>query len=100
MMEMASIIEEAKRVYADAGLDCGHGLLPPADEAVVDVFGRELSLLVPSELRELYRVHGGQEYISPGVTGLFGQHRLHTPAEVIEHHRMFTDNCLFDPPPA
>jgi hypothetical protein len=31
---------------------------------------------------------------------LFGSHRLHTPAEVIEHHRMFAEYCSLDPPPA
>ncbi len=34
------------------------------------------------------------------MTGLFGEHRLHTPAEVIEHHQMFDENCLLDSPPA
>jgi len=31
-MAVSSLIEEAKRVYAAAGLDCGNALLPPADE--------------------------------------------------------------------
>src|SRR6185369_13820823 len=48
--------------------------------------------------------HGGQQYVSPGVTGLFGEHRLHSPAELVATHRMFVDNCLLDtlaafPPP-
>jgi hypothetical protein len=98
-MAVASLIAEAKRVYAAAGLDCGQALLPPADAAAIDALAAELSLPVPSELQEVYRIHGGQEYVSPGVTGLFGEHRLHTPAEVVEHHRMFSDNCLLDPPP-
>jgi hypothetical protein len=99
-MAVASLIAEAKQAYAAAGLDCGHALLPPADEAAVDAIAEALSLPVPPELREVYRVHGGQEYVPPGVTGLFGEHRLHTPAEVVEHHRMFSDNCLLDPLPA
>jgi hypothetical protein len=44
-------------------------------------------------------VHGGQEIVSAGVTGLFGEHRLHTPGEVVEHHQMFAENCLLNPPP-
>jgi hypothetical protein len=95
-----SLIAEAKQVYAAAGLDCGHGLLPPATDAAVDGIALALSLPVPAELRAVYRVHGGQEYVSPGVTGLCGEHRLHTPTEVIEHHQMFAENCLLDPPPA
>src|SRR6516165_7519491 len=99
-MGITELIEEAKQVYAAAGLDCGDSLLPPADEAAVDTIGKALSLPVPTELRKVYRVHDGQEYISPGITGLFGQHRLHTLAEIVEHHRMFADNCLLDPLPA
>ena len=99
-MEVASLIEEAKRVYEAAGLDCGQGLLPPADKAAIDDLARELSLPIPPELREVYRVHGGQEYVAPGVTGLFGEHRLLTPTEVVEHHRIYSDCCRRDPPPA
>jgi hypothetical protein len=97
---MESLIAEAKQLYATAGLDCGDALLPPADRAAIDSIASALSLPVPPVLRAVYRVHGGQEYIEPGVTGLFGQHRLHTPAEVIEHHQIFADNCLLDPLPA
>lgn len=95
-----SLIAEAKRVYAEAELDCGDALLPPADDAAIDRIAAALSLPVPPELRTVFRVHGGQEYVSPGVTGLFGQHRLHTPAEVIEHHQVFAENCLLEPLPA
>lgn len=96
---MESLIAEAKQVYAEAGLDCGNALLPPADDAAIARLATALSLPVPNELRAVYRVHGGQEYISPGVSGLFGEHRLHTPAEVIKHYQMFTENCLLDPLP-
>ena len=99
-MVMKSLIAEAKRVYAVAGLDCGDALSPPVDEGTIDGIAEELLLPVPPELRDVYRVHGGQGYVSAGVTGLFGAHRLHTPAEVVEHYRMFFDNCLLDPPPA
>jgi len=40
-----SLIAEAKRVYAAAGLDCGDALLPPADDAAVDGIAAALSLL-------------------------------------------------------
>jgi hypothetical protein len=96
---VAALIEEAMRSYSAAGLDCGDGLLPPARKSDIDGISRALSLAVPDELREVYEVHGGQEYIEPGVTGLFGEHRLLTPDEVIEHHQMFMENCLLDPPP-
>lgn len=98
-MTMHALIEDAKRVYVAAGLNCGDGLLPPATDVAFDEMAESLSLPIPPELRELYRVHGGQTYIEPGITGLFGMHRLHAPGEVIEHHRIFMDNCLLDPPP-
>jgi hypothetical protein len=100
VMGIAAVIAEAKREYANAGLDCGDALLPPADKTALDTISERLGLPVPPELCEVYRVHGGQEYISPGVTGLFGEHRLHTLEEVVEHHRMFAKYCLLDPPPA
>jgi hypothetical protein len=102
-MEIASLIEEAKRVYAAVGLDCGHGLMPPASEAAIDVITQELGLPVPPELREVYRVHGGQEEVGAGVTGLFGWHRLLTPRQGIENHQLYCDTCVQDPttfPPA
>lgn len=97
---MESLIAEAKRVYTEAGLDCGDALLPPASAAAVEAIAVALSISIPSELLAVFRIHGGQEYVSPGVTGLFGQHRLHTPSEVIEHHQMFAENCLLNPLPA
>lgn len=99
---MKSLIAEAKRVYEDAGLDCGHGLLPPAEPAAIEQISSDLSLRVPDELRAVFAVHGGQDYIPPGITGLFGEHRLHNPAEVVEHHRMYAENYLaaFDSIPA
>jgi hypothetical protein len=99
LMSVADLIGEAKRVYAAAGLDCGEALLPPADEVAVNAIGESLALPLPPELHEVYRLHGGQEYVPPGVTGLFGMHRLLTPAQVIESHRKFSEYCLLDPLP-
>ena len=98
-MSVARLIAESKQVYDAAGLDCGHGLLRPASETAIARMAKTLSLDVPAELREVYRLHGGQKYVSPGVTGLFGQHRLHKPDEIVEHHQMFCENCTLDPPP-
>lgn len=98
-MEVTSLIEKAKQVYSAAGLDCGAGLLPPADDSVIDALSRELSLPIPLELREVLRAHGGQEYLAPGVSGLFGEHRLLTPAEIIDTYQMYLECCLRDPLP-
>ena len=93
------LIEEAKRAYADAALTGGDRLLPPAGDAAIDAIAKALSRPVPADLREVFRIHGGQTYVAPGVTGLFGQHRLLSPVEVVEHHQMFSENCLLDPLP-
>ena len=99
-MFVAPVIEEAKREYANAGLDCGDGLLPPADKGALDALSESLGMPLPRELCEVYLLHGGQVYIEPGITGLFGEHRLHTPEEVVERYRMFAEFSLLDPPPA
>jgi hypothetical protein len=91
------LIDEAKRAYAAAALTCGDGLLAPAADAEVNAITKALSLPVPRELRQVYQVHGGQQYIAPGVTGLFGEHRLHSPAEVVVKHCMFMDTCVLGP---
>jgi hypothetical protein len=63
VMCIAAVIEQAKRVYANAGLDCGDGLLPPVDKAALDAMSARLGLPLPPELCEVYRVHGGQEVL-------------------------------------
>jgi hypothetical protein len=98
-MAVAALIGELKQAYVSAGLDCGDCLLPPAEKTALDMLSQQLGLPVPPELREVYQVHGGQQYIEPGVSGLFGEHRLLTPAEVLDHHRMYCENCLLDPLP-
>jgi hypothetical protein len=97
-VEVAALIEEAKRVYAAAGLDCGDGLLPPAADAAVDALGQALGLPVPAELRALWRAHGGQQEVGAGVSGLFGWHRLLSPREALEIHRIYCDTCPSDAP--
>ncbi len=98
-MDLSSLIEEAKQVYESAGLASGQGLLPPAEPAALADMAQALAMPIPAELRALYQVHGGQEYVAPGTTGLFGEHRQHTPAEVVEHYQMFAEHCLLDPLP-
>lgn len=89
-MKLHSLLADAVHLYEAAGLTCAQKLLPPADDNSIDAIGAALSLPVPQELRELFHVFGGQEYIIPGITGLFGSHRLHSPAEVVEKHGEFT----------
>jgi hypothetical protein len=87
---LASLIAELKKAYRKAGLDCGKSLMRPAAKTALDRLAFELSLPLPAELLELYAVHGGQRYVCPGITGLFGEHRLHTPAQCISCHRLYT----------
>ena len=96
---LTELITEAKHAYTAAGLDCADGLLPPADKSDLDALAAALRMRLPPELLALYRIHGGQEYHRAGDTGLFGVHRLLTPAEAVEIHLMFAENCLRDPLP-
>lgn len=51
----------------------------------------------------VYAEFGGQEYIAPGITGIFGSHRLHSPSEIAENYDMFQQAEQFpgnDFPPA
>ena len=89
---LASLIDELKRAYQDAGLDCADGLLLPAPKTELDWLAHELSLALPAELIALYAVHGGQKSAGAGVTGLFGRHQLLTPERVIAIHQ---DHCEF-----
>ena len=95
-MTVAALVEEAKRAYAAAGLDCSDGLLPPAPDADIDAVGEELGLPVPAELRELWRTHGGQDEVGAGVTGLFGWHRVLPPAKAVEYNRLYGETCIID----
>ena len=96
--DLATLIDEAKRAYAAAGLDCGKALRPPASAASLTRLARQLKRPLPPELVAVYRVHGGQNYVTPGLTGLFGMHRLYSPAKAAEHYRMSLENCVLDPP--
>jgi hypothetical protein len=95
---MELLIRELTQAYLQAGLDCGTGLLPPAPEAEIDRAASELGQPVHDDLRAVWRVHGGQEYFGVGVSGLFGRHRLLTPAEAVEQYRMIWD-CEWETPP-
>lgn len=101
VQDMRELVARTMEVYERAGLRCGQGLLPPAVKEAVEEIGSELSLPIPEELRALYALHGGQDYIHPGTTGLFGAHRLYSPAEVLETHQISRENYLaaFAEPP-
>jgi len=73
-MSITALIEEAKQAYTVARLDCGDALLPPANEAAVTAIGVVLAYPVPGELREVYRVHGGQQSVCSIPNQFFHQH--------------------------
>jgi len=88
------LISALKAAYAKASLNCGDGLLAPTSEEAIRQLELHLEIPIPVELKAVLRVHGGQDYIAPGITGLFGEHKLHSPQEIIEHYKMYSDNCL------
>lgn len=98
-MDLAARLEKLKQAYAAAGTDCGKQLLPPVIPQSLARAEQRLGVVLPPSLRELYQIHGGQRYVPPGVTGLFGRHRLYTPAGMVRAYRMLLDCCLLDPLP-
>jgi len=98
-MSIKQLLTELKAAYHKAGLNCGDGLHPPASEQAIEGIATKLAMPIPEELRDVLRVHGGQDYISPGITGLFGSHKLLSPAEIVEDYQMFLTHCLWDPLP-
>lgn len=98
-MSIKEQLDQLKAAYARTGLDCGDGLRAPASEEAIEQLGVRLGVKVPEELCAVLRIHGGQDYISPGITGFFGEHRLHSPQEIVEQHQMYQTHCLLDPLP-
>lgn len=98
-MSITELLTELKAAYGKAGLDCGDGLHPPASEQSIERLETRLAMPIPEELRDVLRVHGGQDYISPGITGLFGSHKLLSPDEIVEDHKMYQTHCCWDPLP-
>lgn len=97
---MREVVTELLAAYEAAGLTCGRGLLPPADEGAIRWLEKSLSpgegrpdVVVPAELRALWAVHGGHREggRGPGDHGLFGRHRFHSPGEAAEKHRLLWD---------
>jgi hypothetical protein len=52
---------------------------------------RLLAFCLPEPLRYIFELFGGQEYISPGTTGIFGRRRLLTPLEIASAWQMNKD---------
>jgi hypothetical protein len=94
-----ALIRELTQAYTQTGLDCGTGLLPPAADIDIDRVASELGQPVHDDLRAVWRVHGGQTNFGAGVSGLFGRHRLLTPAEALKEYRMIWDAEWETPPP-
>jgi len=93
-----ALIRELTLAYTQAGLDCGTGLLPPAADADIDRVAGEIGQPVHDDLRAVWRVHGGQPYFGVGVSGLFGRHRLLSPAEAVAEYQLIWE-CEFETPP-
>ena len=66
-------------------------MLPPAEESVIVEAEQKLGFPLPQPLRLIYSAFGGQEYISPGTTGIFGAHRLLSPQEVVSNYEMYQE---------
>ena len=89
MNTIATVLHELVGQYQARGLNNGGGLLPPADTSSISKTEQMLGFSLPESLRMVYGVFGGQEYIAPGITGVFGSHRLHSPSEAAATYDMF-----------
>jgi hypothetical protein len=102
MKPIASALHELVAQYRARGMNHGDGLLPPADAAAISSAETMLGFSLPEPLREVYAVFGGQQSTCPGITGLLGAHRLHSPSGITEAYDMFQQAEKFPdntPPP-
>lgn len=98
MSTIAENLELLVLQYPARGLNNGDGMLPPSERGELAETERQLGFALPESLRTMYSLFGGQEYISPGVTGLFGNHRLFSPPEIVKEYQMYleTRQCVDD----
>jgi cell wall assembly regulator SMI1 len=82
MNTTATLLHDLVAQYQARALNNGEGLLPPAHAPSISKTEQMLGFSLPESLRMVYAVFGGQEYIAPGITGIFGSHRLHSPSEI------------------
>jgi hypothetical protein len=80
-------------------LDHAVGFLSPATEAEVERVSRQIGQPIHKDLRSVWRLYGGQKCKGAGVTGLFGPHRLLTPAEAVEGYDLIWNYCEQEKPP-
>lgn len=95
MNTLATSFQALIAAYRTRGLNNGDGMLPPVGEDVIAEAERLLGFRLPEPLRVIYELYGGQEYISPGTTGILGKHRLLTPLEVASSWQMYEDAQRF-----
>jgi cell wall assembly regulator SMI1 len=87
MERLSELLERITEAHDNAETDRAAELLPPATPGSVRALGEALAIVVPSELAQIWEVYGGQAAFSPGVEGLFLQHRLFSPDECLEEYR-------------
>lgn len=104
MNTTATLLHDLVAQYQARALNNGEGLLPPAHAPSISKTEQMLGFSLPESLRMVYAVFGGQEYIAPGITGIFGSHRLHSPSEIAENYDIFQEAERFPgndlPPPS
>ncbi|WP_395750016.1 SMI1/KNR4 family protein [Prosthecobacter sp.] len=103
MNPLAAKFEALITTYQARGLNNGDGMLPPVGREVIEEAERLLGFSLPEPIRPIYELYGGQEYISPGITGVLGSHRLLSPLEIASSWQMYEDAQRFPgaeiPPP-
>ena len=98
-MSLKEQLEKLKQAYVAAGLNNAKQLQPPVPASLVRQMERQIGQKLPPELKELYFIHGGQRYFTPGITGVFGKHRLLPTTIIVRDYLLFTEQGLPDPLP-
>ena len=75
-MSLKDQLQKLKQAYVEAGLDNAKQLQPPVSTKLLRQAEKQMGQKLPADLRELYLIHGGQRYVPPGSTGVFGTYRF------------------------
>ena len=93
-MSLKDQLEKLKQAYVAAGLDNAKQLQPPVSPRLLRQAEKQMGQKLPPELRELYLIHGGQRYVPPGSTGVFGTYRFVPVTIMVRDYLKFKERLL------
>jgi hypothetical protein len=99
-MSLKDQLEKLKEAYVAAGLDNAKQLQPPVPPRLLRQMEKQMGQKLPPELRELYLIHGGQRYVPPGATGVFGPYRFFPVTIMVRDYLKFKERLSKEPAPS